>query len=120
MENTYDLNVPKIDLPNATVVVVLGIASIVGCCCYGIVGTVCSITALVMAKSATDLYVSEPAKYTESSYKNMNAGKSCAWIGLILSVIHLLSYVWVILTFGFTALIDPSVIFEHFGVQPPF
>jgi hypothetical protein len=119
MENNYDLNAPKIELPNATAVLVLGIISIVTCCCYGIIGLVCAIIALVLAKSAADLYVSAPGKYTEGSFKNMNAGKICAWIGLSLSVLYLLFLLWFVITFGFAAFSDPSVIYNYFGIQMP-
>ena len=37
-------------LPNATAVLVLGILSIVTCCCYGVVGLILGIIALVLAK----------------------------------------------------------------------
>jgi hypothetical protein len=117
MENNYDFNVPKIDLPNATTVLVLGIISIVGCCCYGIVGVICGIIALVLAKSATTLYVSEPGKYTESSYKNLNTGKTCAWIGLILSILSLLSSVVFWIIYGFAAFTDPNELLNRFGLQ---
>jgi hypothetical protein len=119
MENSYELNGPKIDLPNATVVLVLGIISIVGCCCYGIVGLICAIIALVLAKSATDLYVTNPGNYTESSYKNMNAGKICAWVGIGLSVFYLIIILWMLSTFGFAALTDPSIIYQHYAIQMP-
>ena len=119
MENNYDFNVPKIELPNATAVLVLGIVSIVGCCCYGIVGIICGIIALVLAKSATALYVSDPGKYKEGSYKNMNAGKICAWIGLILSALYLLFMIWLIAAIGFAGITDPNAIYEYFGIQPP-
>jgi len=119
MENNYDFNAPKIDLPNATVVLVLGIVSIPTCCCYGIVGIICGIIALVLAKSATDLYVSNPGKYTEGSYKNMNAGKICAWIGIVLSLIYLLFVIWFIATVGFSGLSDPSAIYERLGIPMP-
>jgi len=112
MENNYDFNAPKIDLPNATVVLVLGIISIVTCCCYGVIGIICGIIALVLAKSANDLYVSNPGKYTEGSYKNMNAGKICAWIGISLSALYFLFVIWLIATVGFAGLSDPST-FEH-------
>jgi len=119
MENSYDLNVPKVDLPNATVVLVLGIVSIVTCCCYGIIGMISAIIALVLAKSATSLYVSDPGKYTEGSYKNMNAGKTCAWIGLILSAIYLIFLIFIIGVVGIAGLTDPNAIYEYFGIQPP-
>ena len=115
MENNYYSDAPKIDLPNATVVLVLGIVSIVGCCCYGIVGIICGIIALVMAKSAAALYVSDPGKYTENSYKNLNAGKTCAWIGLILSILSLISSIVFWIIYGVAALTDPNSILEQFG-----
>ncbi|MDR0543654.1 MAG: hypothetical protein LBH19_15810 [Dysgonamonadaceae bacterium] len=119
MENSW--NEPQIELPNATVVLVLGIISIVGCCCtYGIIGIVCGIIAIAMAKSASDLYVANPQKYTESSYKNVNAGKICAWIGLIPSVLYIVFIIFLIATLGFAVLTDPSVIYEYFGIQPPY
>jgi len=119
MENNYDFNAPKIELPNATGVLVLGIFSIVTCCCYGVVGIICGIIALVLAKSATDLYVSDPGKYTESSYKNMNAGKICAWIGIILSALFLIFTIVILVTIGLEGL-DPGSTYERFGIPMPY
>ena len=114
MENNYDFNAPKIELPNATVILVLGILSIVGCCCtYGTLGIICGIIALIMANSATKLYGSDPGKYTESSYKNVNAGKICAWIGLIPSILYIIFMIWLIAALGFAALTDPAAIQEY-------
>ena len=122
MENSYDSNAPKIDLPNATAVLILGIISIPTCCCYGIIGLICGIIAIVLAKSASNLYASDPGKYTEGSYKNINAGKICAWIGISLSLIVLLFYVWLIAAIGLTGLSDPNAIYElleSYGVSVP-
>ena len=117
MENYNDFNAPKIDLPNATIVLVLGIVSIVTCCCFGgLLGIICGIVAIVLAKSSTNLYISTPGKYTEGSYKNMNAGKACAWIGLILSAIIFLFMVWFIATVGINGLSDPNLFLERFGL----
>lgn len=119
MEKTW--NESQIDIPNATLILVLGIISIAGCCCtYGTIGIVCGIIALVLSKTATALYVADPQKYTESSYKTVNTGKICAWIGLIPSVLYILLMVFLIATLGFAALTDPHVIYEYFGVQSPF
>jgi len=38
-------------LPNATLILVFGILSILTCCCYGIVGLILGIIAIVMAKN---------------------------------------------------------------------
>jgi len=120
MESNYDFNAPKIELPNATVILVLGIVSIVGCCCsYGLIGIICGIIALVLAKSATDLYTANPGLYTEGSYKNMNAGKICAWIGLIPSILSIIFAIWLIATIGFAGLSDPNLIREHLNFPMP-
>ena len=121
MENENNWNEPRVALPNASAVLVLGIISIVGCCCsYGVVGVVCAIIALVLAKSANDLYVSNPQQYTQSSYQNMNAGKVCAWIGLIPSILYVVFMIYLISILGFAMFVTPSLIYDHFGVPCPF
>lgn len=99
-------------LPNATLVLVLGILSIVTCCCYGIIGIILAIIALVLSKKDKFIYESNPNSYTESSYKNLKAGRICAIIGLILSILDLLLYVGIIAIFGFAALKDPELMKE--------
>ncbi|HEX8514780.1 MAG TPA: CCC motif membrane protein [Bacteroidia bacterium] len=76
-------------LPNSTAVLVLGIISIVGCFCYGIIGVVLGIIALVLASKAGALYQQNPGMYSEATYKNMKAGKICAIVGLSLSALYL-------------------------------
>lgn len=75
-------------LPNATGVLVLGIISIVLCWCYGI-GIVLGIIALVLSSKAKTLYQENPNTYSIGSFKNMNAGRICAIIGLSLSSVYL-------------------------------
>lgn len=76
-------------LPNSTAVLVLGIISIVGCFCWGIVGIITGIIALVLAGKDNVLYNQNPSLYTEASVKNMKAGKVCGIIGLCLSAVYL-------------------------------
>lgn len=87
-------------LPNATAVLVLGILSIVFCFCYGIVGAALGIIAIVLANKATKIYTASPDTYTESSFKNMKAGKVCAIIGLSLSSLYLIYFIIVISFYG--------------------
>ena len=83
-------------LPNATGVLVLGIISIVGCFCYGIVGLVTGIISIVLSSKANKLYLANPALYTEASFKNMKAGRVCAIIGTCLSAIYLvIVIIWI-------------------------
>ena len=103
MENQEVSNANPINqqsLPNATAVLVLGILSIVFCFCYGIVGAALGIIALVLASKANKLYQSSPGSYTESSYKNMKAGKVCGIIGLALSSLYLIYFIVIISFYG--------------------
>jgi len=89
----------QINLPNATAVLVLGILSIVVCWCWGIIGAILGIIALVLAGKDMSLYNANPSQYTEASFKNVKAGKICAIIGLILSALYLvfvIIYVFII------------------------
>jgi hypothetical protein len=94
--------IPQTALPNATAVLVLGILSIVICWCYGIVGIILGIIALVLAKKANEEYKREPGKYTLSSFNNMKAGKVCAIIGLCISSLMLLYVIFWLLILGAT------------------
>ncbi|MBT2560427.1 hypothetical protein J7E50_04205 [Pedobacter sp. ISL-68] len=94
-------------LPNSTIVLVLGILSIAFCCCYGILGLIPAIIALVLSKKDKALYTVNPAIYSLSSFKNLNAGRICAIIGLVLNILSLLYYVAIIVIFGMGMLSDP-------------
>lgn len=103
----------QIALPNATIVLVLGILSIVTCCCfYGLIGLVLGIVALILSRKDKQNYLANMSFYTVSSYKNLNAGRVCAIIGLILSGIALLFCILFAIFFGFSALNDQEALKE--------
>lgn len=114
-ENNYteqqQYNQPQIALPNATAVLVLGIVSIALCCCYG-GGLITSIIALVLAGKDTNRYVANPAMYTPGSYSNLKAGKICAIIAIVFSLMYLALVAWMIATFGWAAMQDPNAMRE--------
>ena len=87
---------PPRELPNSTAVLVLGIISIVGCFCYGIVGVTLGIISLILAGRATAIYNQNPALYTVTSFKNMNAGKICGIIGLVISSLWMIFWVYLL------------------------
>ena len=87
-------------LPNATTVLVLGILAIVACWCFGLVGLIMGIIALVIAGKAGREYNENQGQYSESSYKNMQAGKICAIIGTCLSTIAFIYYIVYFLIIG--------------------
>jgi len=105
----------QMPLPNATVVLVLGILSIVTCCCYGIIGLILAILALVLAGKDRKLYTANPSAYTMSSFKNLNTGRVCALIGVIMSALVALFYIGMIVIFGLSVLSDPEAFREAMG-----
>ncbi len=88
----------KRSLPNATAVLVLGILSIITCCCYGIIGLILGIIALVLAKKDLALYQENPELY--SNFSNLNTGKILAIIGIVLSAIYIIYMVVIFSTVG--------------------
>ncbi len=97
------------ELPNSVAILVLGIVSIATCWCYGIVGLVTAIIALVLASKAKELYKQNHGAYTEASYKNMNAGKICAIIGAALSAFFMfISIIYFIILAGGTLIQMPD------------
>lgn len=92
----------KQTLPNSTLILVFGILSIIGCCCYGIVGLIFAIIAIVMAKRATAMYKENPELYT--GYNNVKTGRILAWIGVVVSGIYLLAMIILISMYGLDGL----------------
>lgn len=85
-------------LPNANAVLILGILSILTCCCWGIVGVILGIVALVLAKKDTALYNENPTWY--SNYSNLNTGRILAIIGLVLSAIYAIWTIYSLIFIG--------------------
>jgi hypothetical protein len=88
----------QVTVPNSTAVLVLGIVSLLGWICYGIVGIICAIIALVLAKKGTEEYNTNPAMYSPNSYNNLKAGRVCAIIGLCLGILYIVVIVGFLLT----------------------
>src|ERR1700733_1588329 len=104
---------PQMALPNATASLVLGIVSIVGCFCYGIVGLVCGIIAIVLSGKDKKLYMENPGAYTPGSYSTSRSGRICAIIGLSLSAIYVIVVIVYLIIFGAAILSNPQEIFNH-------
>jgi len=99
-------------LPNASAVLALGIISIVGCCCYGLPGLVCAIVALILYAQDAKLYTANPELFTSSSYSNLRAGRICALVGLIPSILLVLFMIFIMITAGFGLLTNPQDYFK--------
>ncbi len=98
-------------LPNSTLILVFGILSIVTCCCYGIIGLILGIVAIVLAKKATQIYTENPEEY--SGFQNVKTGKILAIIGIILSALYLLLMIWMITAFGWDTIQDQELLQER-------
>ena len=77
------------NLPNSNLILVLGILSILLCWWHfvSIAGIVLGFVALVLANRETKLFHSNPAAYTISSMNTVRTGRTCALIGLTISII---------------------------------
>jgi uncharacterized membrane-anchored protein len=103
-QNPYQQNQPmggnpmgmQQDVPNATLVLVMGICAIVICGLGPILGTI----GLVMSGAGKRLYQANPSMYKESSFKNLNAGRICSIIGLCLGVLVWIYYIVVLVFVG--------------------
>lgn len=87
-------------LPNATASLVLGIISIVGSFCYGIVGLICGIIGLVLANKDRRLYQSAPELYSASSYGTSSGGRVCSIIGIVISSLFVILIILYLILFG--------------------
>ncbi|CAM3391079.1 CCC motif membrane protein [Aequorivita lipolytica] len=90
-------------LPNATLILIFGIVSIVTCCCYGL-GIIFGIVAIVMAGTATNVYMANPELYT--GYQNVKTGKILSIIGIILSAIYLAYVTYLFSTLGMDGILN--------------
>jgi len=77
------------NLPNANLILILGILSIMLCWWHFVsaAGIALGVIALILAGRETRLYHSNPSAYTTSSLNNVRTGRTCALIGLIVSII---------------------------------
>jgi len=92
------MEIQRQELPNSTLILIFGILSIIGCCCYGVVGLVFGVIALLMAQKATNIYNENPEMYI--GYQNVKTGKILAVIGIVLSALVLIIGIVSLIIFG--------------------
>ncbi|HTL81368.1 MAG TPA: CCC motif membrane protein [Bacteroidia bacterium] len=85
-------------LPNAQAILVLGICSVVFSFCYGFLGVILGVIALVLGNKANEQYLQNPGMYTEASYSNVKAGRICGIVGLSLGALILIIVIFAIAT----------------------
>ncbi|WP_062055148.1 CCC motif membrane protein [Aquimarina longa] len=91
-------------LPNSTIILIFGILSILGCCCYGIPGIILAVIAIVLSKKAATIYNQNPELY--KGYQNVKTGKILAIIGLVLSIIYLIYVIFLFATLGYEGILE--------------
>lgn len=79
-------------------ILVLGILSIVTCCCYGIPGLIIGVIAFILARNADKMYREDPDRY--QGYNNVKTGKILAIIGVILSLLFIIILIITLATYG--------------------
>ena len=105
-EDSSNNPIVKQDLPNAQIIMIIGIGSIVLCCCYGS-GLIPGIISLIMANKAIKTYNENPMSYTESSLKNIKTGRICGIVAIALSVIYIGLLIVSIIVNGVASVTNP-------------
>lgn len=85
-------------LPNATIVLVLGILSVLTICCYGIFSIIFGAIGLILANKDAKLYAQNPTLY--ANYNNLKIGKVLNIIGLVIGALFLIAVIAVIVSLG--------------------
>jgi len=98
-------------LPNATLVLVFGIISIVLCWCYGIIGLPLGIVAIILGNKAIKVDQQQPDVYL--GVQNAKIGKILGIIGVILNLLFIAYIVWILSLIGWDALGDPELMMER-------
>jgi len=97
-------------LPNATAVIILGIISIVSCCCYGILSVLLGGIGIYLANKDTKEYNQNPNMY--SNFGNIKTGKILCIIGIVLGALYLIMCVWMVSYFGWETVQDQQLLEE--------
>ncbi|REG87948.1 CCC motif membrane protein [Winogradskyella sediminis] len=100
----------KQQIPNGTLVLIMGILSIIGCCCYGVPGLIFGIVAIILGGKATKVYMEAPENY--SGFGNVKAGRIMGIIGVVLSVLMVAYILWIISYFGWETLQNQELMQE--------
>ena len=91
------MEIEKQKLPNATISLILGILSYIGCCCTsGFGGAILAGIALFLVKKDEKKYAEDPELY--ENFGQLKTAKIVAIIGLIISIITIGVYLYFVST----------------------
>ncbi len=83
-------------LPNATLVLIFGIISIVLCWCYGVIGLPLGIVGLILGNKAIKVDQQQPDVYL--GIQNVKIGRILSIVGIVLNLIFIVGIIYVIAT----------------------
>lgn len=98
-------------LPYATAVLVLGISSIVLCCCYGIPGILTGIIALFLYRKDKAIYEKDRKRY--NNFDNLKTGRTLSIIGICMSSLYVLYLLFTLVFTGTKGLTNPKLLFKE-------
>ncbi|WP_275316625.1 CCC motif membrane protein [Tenacibaculum bernardetii] len=101
----------KQKLPNATTSLVLGICSIITCCCYGIIGLPLGIGAFITGQKAIKLNNQNSGEYEGVS--NANIGKILGIIGIVFNLFVIAVIIYALYLVGWDAISNPELMQER-------
>jgi len=103
------------NLPNATVIIVLGIFGYL-CCCFSGLGIIPAGIAYILAIQSQKLYNENPEEFL--NYDQIKTGKIVALIALILNVLIIIRIIYVISTVGWDEMMEQSrEMMEQWGIE---
>lgn len=102
-------------LPNATLILILGIAGYL-CCCFAGIGIIPAGIAFFLATKSEKIYKENPELY--DNYKQIKTGKTVSLIALILCTLMVIRFIYVITTSDWDAMMEQQQeILEQWGLE---
>ncbi|MGS2761349.1 CCC motif membrane protein [Sinomicrobium sp. M5D2P9] len=90
-------------LPNATLILILSIGSLL-CCCVAGAGIIPAIIALVLANKSVKIYKAEPELY--DNYNSIKIGRIIAIVGIVINAIYFIYTMIIIATYGVDGIME--------------
>ncbi len=102
-------------LPNATLILILGIAGYL-CCCFAGIGIIPAGIAFFLATKSEKIYKENPELY--DNYKQIKTGKTVSLIALILCALMVIRFIYVITTSDWDAMMEQQQeLLEQWGLE---
>ncbi|MBK7883204.1 MAG: hypothetical protein IPJ81_04935 [Chitinophagaceae bacterium] len=91
---------PPPNLPNATISMILGNASMVLAFFLGLPGLICGIIGLRLIDKDEELYQFTPSRYSPGSICQSKGARICCYIGIVIGVTLTMTIIFIVLFYG--------------------